>query len=218
MKKKTKRSTVKNAIVDPHYNLKSRSEELGDIDSYFHTLSPEDQKWMLKYTENFVNASVDRKRAKNNLITPTYTKNLIETYLKKFRKKQTDKEVIDFIKKYLIRNDNVPLKVIHDIFFEENEKQLLKLVKELKDSLYENIKEVKKREVNKIIKLIEKEIYGVNNSRNRCIVTREKAGGSMSYIEEMNEDDHFYNLEDALISKIDLAEESDDFDDGDSGS
>lgn len=214
MKKKTKRSTVKNAIIDPNYNLKSRSEELGDIDSYFHTLSPEDQKWMLKYTENFVNASLDRKQAKNNLITPTYTKNLIETYLKKFRKKNTDKEVIDFLKKYLIRNDNVPLKIIHDIFFEENEKNLLKLIKELKDALYENIKQVKKREVNKIIKLIEKEIYGVNNSRNRCIVTREKAGGSMSYIEDMDADEHSYNLEDALIAKIDLTKESDDeFDD-----
>lgn len=217
-KKTTRRNTVKNSAIDPYLNLKSRSEELGDIQSYFHNLPPDAQKFMLKYTENVVNASFDRKIPKKNLITPTYIKNLLELYLFNFKKKDQDKKVINFIKKYLIRSDNIPIDIIQELFVEENDTKILKLVKKLKSSLYANLKNVKKNEIYKVIKLIEKEVYGINNARNRCIVTREKAGGSLSYIEDMSEDEVLYNYEDALVAKIDnqtkLSEESDYFDDG----
>lgn len=219
-KEKTRREQIQNVSVDPLYNLKSRTEEIADIASYFDTLSEKEQKFMLKYTENMVNASFDKKNAKNNLITMTYTKNLIKNYVNQYKKKTADKQVISFIKKYLIRNDNIPVKLVHDIFFEEDDTKLLTLVSELKQALYDNLKNTRKRELNKVIKIIEKEIYGTNNSRNRCIITREKAGGSLSYLEDMGENDTIYNYEDAMISKIDveanLFEELDNLDNRDS--
>jgi hypothetical protein len=222
-KKKTKRNTVKNAIINPNYNLKSRSEELGDISEYFNTLPPEEKAWMLKYSENVINAGFDREVDKNNLISNSYTKDLILSYVTnvtKFKNKNLDKNVVRFITKYLIRNDNIPLKIIQDIFFENDKKKLTKLISNLKESLCTNIKKVKKREVNQIIKIMEKEIYNTNNARNRCIMTKEKAAGSLSYINDMSEDEISYNYEDVLVAKIDkqneLAKESDYLNDGNS--
>ncbi len=203
-KKKSRRSTTENAATNPQLNLKSRYEELEDINEYFHTLSPKDKKWMNDYTENFVNASFD-KDPDENLISLEFTKTLLKKYIKDLKGDNAkDKKVISFVNKYLIRADNVPLKIIKELFFEKNEKKQLRLIGKLREEIFSNIKDTKKREINKIIKIMEKEVYGINNSRNRCILTREKAGGSLNYIEELSENDQYTNTEDDLIDIIDL--------------
>ncbi len=206
-KKKSRRSTTENAAVNPQLNLKSRYEELEDISEYFHTLPDEAKEWMNKYTENVVNASFDKKED-NNLVNLEFTRDLLKTYIKDLKKDNPkNKRVITFVNKYLIRRDNVPLDIIKDLFFENDERKQVRLIGKLKKALLENIKNTKKREVNKVIKLIQKEVYNVNNSRNRCILTREKAGGSLNYIEELNENDQSMSNEDQLIEYIDLRNE-----------
>jgi len=203
-KKKTRRSTTKNSAINPQLNLKSRYEELEDISAYFHTLPDDAKDWLNKYTENVVNASFDKKED-NNLINTTFTRDLLKDYIKNLKQDNPkDKKVISFVNKYLIRRDNIPIEIIKELFFEKNEKKQLKLLVRLKKALLENIKSTKKREVNKVVKLIQKEVYGINNSRNRCILTREKAGGSLNYIEELNDNEQLLSSEDQLIEYIDL--------------
>jgi hypothetical protein len=55
-KKRNRRNSFKYPAVEKSVNLKSRSEEIDDIKSYFHTLSPEDQDWMNRFTAEYVNA------------------------------------------------------------------------------------------------------------------------------------------------------------------
>lgn len=63
-KKKTKRQKTKFAALDPKKNLKSR-QDLIDYD-YLDKLSPSEMKWLNKFTEEYTNASLDRKNLKNN--------------------------------------------------------------------------------------------------------------------------------------------------------
>lgn len=203
---KITRNQIKNAAVAPQLNLKSRYEELEDINEYFHTLPQAEQEWLNKYTENIVNASFS-KREEDNLINLENTKELLKSYIKNLKNaKTTDQRVISFVNKYLIRSDNVPLEIIKQIFFEQEDKKIIKLVSQLKKELLSNIKDIKKREVNKVIKLIQKEAYGINNSRNRCILTKEKSYGSLNYIEELTDNDQMNFSEDEMIAVLDLKE------------
>lgn len=202
-KKKTRRSTTENSAVIPQLNLKSRYEELEDINEYYKDLPPEAQQWMNSYTENFINASFTKED--QNLINFNFTKSLLKKYIKDIKSNKTkDKKVVSFVNKYLIRSDNIPLKIIKELFFEEDERKQVKLVKRLRNALLNNIKKTKKREINKIIKIIQREVYGVNNSRNRCILTKEKAGGTLNYLEELTDNDQMLSNEDQLIEVIDL--------------
>lgn len=51
----------------------------------------------------------------------------------------------------------------------------------------------------------EKDAYDRNNSRNRCIYTKSKAYGNLSYLEDLKEmmKDDFFEMEEDLIEKID---------------
>ncbi len=49
-------------------------------------------------------------------------------------------------------------------------------------------------------KLMKKDCYSKNNARNRCILTRQKAQGIHSYIEELKENDP--NLKDYLLEEV----------------
>lgn len=214
---------MKNSAVSPELNLKSRYEELADISEYFDSLPPEAQKWMNSYTENFVNASFDKETKSNNLVNFKFIEDLLKKYLKEYKKTGlNNKQVKNFINKYLIREDNVPLQIIKELFFEENEKKQLKLIKLLKKDILANVKTAKKREVNKIVKLIELEVYGINNSRNRCILTKEKAEGALNYTEELTEQEQMISSEDSIIEYIDkkseLEERLNNFDDSDDDS
>lgn len=64
-KKKTRRSKVKNAALDPRYSPKIRRELL-DMD-YIDQLSEEDKAWLNKFTEEYVEANLDFKNLENNL-------------------------------------------------------------------------------------------------------------------------------------------------------
>lgn len=66
-KVKNKRQKTKYSAVDPQLNLKSRYEEIMDIQEYFNTLSDKDKKWMNKFTEEYVNANLKGKTLKENL-------------------------------------------------------------------------------------------------------------------------------------------------------
>lgn len=62
---KGKRSKTKYPGLRPELNLKTRYE-LIDYD-YVHKLSEEEKKWLNKFTEEYVNASLDSVNLKNNL-------------------------------------------------------------------------------------------------------------------------------------------------------
>lgn len=66
VKKKTKREEKKYPAINPEVNLKSRYEEIMDINEYFHTLSEKDKEWMNKFTEEYVNDKLNRKNLKKN--------------------------------------------------------------------------------------------------------------------------------------------------------
>lgn len=64
-KKRTKRSSVKYPALNPSLNLKTRTE-LIDYD-YVDKLSDKDKEWLNKFTEEYINASLDTENLKNNL-------------------------------------------------------------------------------------------------------------------------------------------------------
>lgn len=64
-KKKSLRSRTKFPALKPELNLKSRTE-LIDYD-YIDKLSEEEKAWLNKFTEEYVNANLDRKNLENNL-------------------------------------------------------------------------------------------------------------------------------------------------------
>ncbi len=64
-RKKSRRGRTKYPALDPGLNLKTRTD-LIDYD-YVDKLSPEEKKWLNKFTEEYVNASVDPKKLKKNL-------------------------------------------------------------------------------------------------------------------------------------------------------
>lgn len=196
------RSETKYHSVKPNLNLKSRFGELSDINEYFDTLPPEAQEWLSKYADNFVNADFREQ----NILTPESTKALLKQYIKDIKNYKGDKKVKDFVSKYLIREDNVPIKIIREMFFEQDDKKLLKLVDQLKDAITSNISKASKREVNKVIKIIQKEVYNINNARNRDVLTQAHASGQLNYIEELDETE-FVTDEDDLIMRIDLKRE-----------
>lgn len=211
-KPKTLREKTKNSAVKPQLNLKSRYEELEDINSYFNDLPKEAQDWMTKYTENHVNASFKKDKednfTKDNLLTESSTRVLLKQYIVDIKNYKGERKVRSFVDKYLIREDNVPLSIIKEMFFENNDKKLLELAHELKEELTKNVNKTSKREVNKIMKLIENEVYNLNNARNRCIITKSKAAGQLNYIEDLDENDLTID-EDDLIERIDLKTELD---------
>ena len=61
---KNKREKTKYPALKPELNLKSRYE-LIDYD-YIDKLKEEDKAWLNKFTEEYVNASLDSKNLKNN--------------------------------------------------------------------------------------------------------------------------------------------------------
>ena len=63
--KKTRRSQQKYPALNKGYNLKSRAEA-SEID-YLDQLSDSDKEFLNKFTEEFVNDSLDRKNLDNNL-------------------------------------------------------------------------------------------------------------------------------------------------------
>ena len=199
-KKKTVRNTTEHSSINHNLNLKSRWEEISDINEYFHTLPKEAKEWLDKYVENEINADFREKQ----LITEDTANVLLKQYVKEIKNYKGERKVKDFVNKYLIREDNVPLDIIKDMFFEQNDKKLLKLVSKLKNDISENMKKVSKREVNKIIKLIRNEVFNKNNARNRCILTKAKAGGYLNYLEDLPENEHGVSSEDEVIAKIDL--------------
>lgn len=201
-KKKNLRSTTKNSAVKPELNLKSRYEELSDINEYYGSLPPEAQEWMNKYTENYVNAGFNEDR----LLTVSSTRVLLKQYIQDIKKYKGERKIKDFVSKYLIREDNVPLNIIKLIFFETDDKKLKKLTSQLKDAIMDNISNVGKREIGKIMKLMENEVYNNNNARNRCIITKSKAKGTLNYLEELDENDIVLDEND-LIERIDLQKE-----------
>jgi hypothetical protein len=65
MKKQSKRSKTKYPALKPELNLRSRYDII-DYD-YVDKLSEKDKAWLNKFTEEDVNASLDRKDLSNNI-------------------------------------------------------------------------------------------------------------------------------------------------------
>lgn len=64
-KKKNKRNSTKFPGLDPAVNLKTRIDQL-DMD-YINKLSEKDKKWLNKFCNEYVHASLDSKNLKKNL-------------------------------------------------------------------------------------------------------------------------------------------------------
>ena len=64
-RKRTQRSKTKYPALNPGLNLKTRTD-LIDYD-YVDKLSKREREWLNKFTEEYVNASVDSKNLKKNL-------------------------------------------------------------------------------------------------------------------------------------------------------
>lgn len=63
--KKSKRELAEYPALDPSLNLKTRTELL-DYD-YLHKLNAEELKWLNKFTEEYVNASINTVNPRKNL-------------------------------------------------------------------------------------------------------------------------------------------------------
>lgn len=115
-KKKPTRKDNPYAALDPKLTLKTRYEEIADLDSYAHTLPKEAKDWLNSYAEEEIHVNLHHKGQKlNDLEDPA---NRTRLWLK-------------------------------------------------------------------------------NNARNRCVLSRESAAGSLSYLEEMGEhEDEDDNSED----------------------
>lgn len=66
MKKKNKRSKIKNSALRPEYNLKTRYELIADYD-YLDKLSDKEKAWLNKFTKEYVNADLNTKKPNSNL-------------------------------------------------------------------------------------------------------------------------------------------------------
>lgn len=65
-KKKNKRSDTKYPALKASLNLKTRYEEIEDLESYAHTLSEEDKAWLNSYSEEEICANFNHKGPKLN--------------------------------------------------------------------------------------------------------------------------------------------------------
>lgn len=65
-KKKNKRSSFLYPAVEPRVNLKTRQEEIEDVKSYFHKLTPEEKEWMNAFMEEENNANFNHSGPKLN--------------------------------------------------------------------------------------------------------------------------------------------------------
>lgn len=72
-KPKNRRAAEKFPALKPEYNLRSR-HDLIDYD-YVDKLGEKDKAWLNKFTEEYINTTLDRKNPKNNLHN---TKDLIK--------------------------------------------------------------------------------------------------------------------------------------------
>ena len=65
MAKKTKRSLTKYPNLYPELNLKTRYEEIQDINSYIHKLNEKEKAWLNKFVGESINASFNKVASKN---------------------------------------------------------------------------------------------------------------------------------------------------------
>lgn len=63
--KKTKRSRTKYPNLYPELNLKTRSEEISDINSYIGKLNDEEKAWLNKFVGESINASFSKNNSEN---------------------------------------------------------------------------------------------------------------------------------------------------------
>jgi hypothetical protein len=120
----------------------------------------------------------------------------------KFKSRRSKDPLAALEKKYTLktRTDEID----YDYLNKLNEKEKLWLAKFTSEEIHASVnKDGKKNKFNKSRKSIKK-IYNRNNSRNRCILTREKAKGMEQYLEDHKETLMGNNPESFLIAKMDL--------------
>lgn len=188
MKKKTRRSQAAYPALDPHLNLKTRSDLL-DMD-YIDQLSDKDKQWLNDFSAEFVN--VDFKT------------NIDEGRKRIHKKKKVEHEKNDHLRK-LLADFLLKIKEFINVLMESQvstsskskiKKSLVKFKKQLKSEI--------KGEFKYIMDYYKKASSDANNDRNRCIITRQKAQGINRSLDAISEKVLAKtDFEDEMINKID---------------
>ena len=72
-KKINRRNQTKYPALQPQFNLKSRSDEIQDLNSYSDQLNDKEKEWLNKFAEEYINGYFPKKNS------PAYKKRLHKT-------------------------------------------------------------------------------------------------------------------------------------------
>lgn len=187
-KKRTRRSQSKYPALDPRLNLRTRQEIL-DYD-YIDQLSEKDKQWLNDFSSEYINAD--------------FKTNIKEGRKRIHRKKKVEHEKNKHLKKLIVDFTN-HIKAFVTIL---NDSQITNTAKSKFKKSVNKFKKQLKNQIKKEFTFIEdafkRESEYMNNHRNSCILTRQRAMGIDKSLHMLSERTmHKVDLESELIDKID---------------
>jgi maltooligosyltrehalose synthase len=170
-KKRTRRSETKYPALDPRFNLKTRAE-LIDCD-YIDQLNDKEKQWLNDFNNEFVNAD--------------FKTNIKEGRKRIHKKKRSEHEKNKHLKKLIVdflANIKKFITILNESQITNNSKsKLKKSVNKFKKQLRTQIK----KEFKFIDDSYKTSAEFDNNHRNMCILTKQKAMGSLKSLDVLPE-------------------------------